>query len=204
MPVLRQSFSNAGSLVEDADRALHQLMVDRVKETFGNALPIDWTGRATDDLVQVFSSATAFFRLLHEQRSNAYVELPDWSTRHSPHERIYRGEFSMALCSDWQNYMDEDENGNEVKITRWELKDDPQAMGHHVDVSLFPGLYRYEESRFKYVSLLTSCTYVLLLTLGTGAYARPYRQGQGSRLHKASARACRRASSVRPRGRCGI
>lgn len=155
MPVLRQSFSNAGSLIQDADRALHQLMVDRVKETFGNALPIDWNGKATYDLLDVFSSAMAFFRLLHEQRSNAYVELPDWSKRSSPHERIYRGEFSMALRSKWQHYMTDNENGDEVKMTRWELEDDPEVMGHHVDVSLFPGLYRYEESRSEYVSLLT-------------------------------------------------
>lgn len=204
MPVLRQSFSNAGSLIEDADRALHQLMVNRVKETFGNALPIDWNGHATDDLLQVFSSAMAFFRLLHEQRSNAYVELPDWSKRSSPHERIYRGEYSMALCSDWQNYIDEDENGDEVKSTRWELEDDPEAMGHHVDVSLFPGLYRYEESRFEYVRLLTSRTYILLLTLGTGAYACLHCQSQGTRVHQTSARACRCAASIRPRGRCDL
>jgi len=77
MPLLRHSFSNAGSLIKDADHALHQIMVDRVKETFGNALPIKWDGNATKDLVQLFSNAMAFFRLLHEQRSNTYVEAPD-------------------------------------------------------------------------------------------------------------------------------
>lgn len=165
MPILRSGFSNTGSLIEDADRALHQLMVARVQENFGNAVPISWDGQATNDLLQLFSNAMTFFRLLHEQRSNAYVEAPDWSTEYTSSSRRFFGLYSVALRSKWQDHMAEDENGNEVKIIRWELEDDPEALGHRVDVSLFPGLYRFEETQGDQVSAVLFHGPIALLTL---------------------------------------
>jgi len=71
MPMLRQSLSNSGSLIEHADRNLQSTMLQRVLNTFGSAFDISWTASVTDGLLRVFARALAFFRILHEQRSEA-------------------------------------------------------------------------------------------------------------------------------------